>query len=302
MVLPSDTAQFTRRALILALSSLAMPARSEPLTVNYPSNSFVHDPQLEYVTDLLRLALRYSGKNFQVKPQPVEMAQQRTFMEIARGETSLDLMWTMTNPQRETSAMIPVRIPVDRGLLGWRLLLIRQADADRWRHVASIADMQSLVLGQGHDWPDTEILRANGLRVGTSSDYNSLFRMLLRGRIDGFPRSILEIGAELKAHADDGLMVAPDLLLYYPAPSYFFVSPKRPELAEQIRQGLESSIADGSMQKLFKRYFGHLWAEFQLDERRVLRLKNPDLSPLTPLQRPELWLQPNESGARKGVS
>ena len=302
MVWPSNSTRITRRTSLLALSALATPAWSEPLTVRYPNNITVADPQRNYVADVLRLALQHAGLHFELSAEAIEMSQLRTFMEIARGGSSLDLMWTMTNQQRESSAMIPIRIPIDKGLLGWRLLLVRKSDVDRWRHVASIEDLKGMELVQGHDWPDTEILKANGLHVGTSSDYNSLFRMLLRGRVDAFPRSVLEIGDELKLHTGEDMAVAPDLMLYYPAPFYFFVSPSRPELAEHIRHGMESCIADGSLNRLFNRYYHHLWPEFQLDGRRILRLDNPLLPPLTPLQRKELWLLPNEPGPRAGVN
>ena len=55
---------------------------------------------------------------------------------------------------------------------------MRQSDLPQWRRVRSRAELGQRVGGQGHDWPDTAILRANGLQIGTSSSYEALFRML----------------------------------------------------------------------------------------------------------------------------
>ncbi|MDP1340920.1 hypothetical protein, partial [Klebsiella variicola] len=77
--------------------------------------------------------------------------------------------------QRETSGLLTVRIPIDRGLMGWRLLLVRRSELAQWDQVRHLDDLRRRIAGQGHDWPDTAILRANGLQVGTSSVYEALF-------------------------------------------------------------------------------------------------------------------------------
>lgn len=285
-----------RRAGLLWLAALLAPgvraAAAEPARVLYPRHASMPDPQRDYMVSLLSLALRHVDRAYTPEPLGLEMAQQRTMLEIARGDNPLDLMWTMTDPEREAGPLLPVRIPVDRGLLGWRLLLVRRDELPMWREVRDLARLRTLMAGQGHDWPDTRILRANGLPVGTSSSYESLFRMLARGRIDYFPRAIGEIDSELAAHDDAGLAIAPGLMLYYPTASYFFVSPRRPELAEHLRLGLEAAVADGSMARLFEQHYGALLARHRTRERRVIRLANPLLPPLTPLQRRELWQQP----------
>ena len=60
-------------------------------------------------------------------------------------------------------------------------------------------------------------------------------------------------------------------------------------MAEDIRQGLEKAIADGSFDKLFLQYFGERLRRAGLEKRTVIELKNPLLTSETPSGRPELW-------------
>ena len=259
-----------------------------------PRHISMPDPQMPYVRRLVDLALAHVGSRIEVKVVDLEMTQGRSLLELATGRGPIDLMWTMTDLQRETSGLLPVRIPIDRGLIGWRLLLVRQNDLPRWRRVRSLADLRDRVGGQGHDWPDTTILRANGLQVGTSSSYDALFRMLSAGRIDYFPRSILEVDAELANGRRPDLAIVPGLMLHYPAAAYFFVSPSRPDLAADLKAGLEAAAADGSFQRLHREFYGAVLKAHPIDPNRVIRLTNPQLPAATPLARREFWLQPGD--------
>lgn len=282
-----------RRALLLG--AVAAPlAHAEPVRVWMPRHMSTADPQLPYVHRLLLLALSRAGVNGDVQLVDVEMHQGRSLMELARGSSPFDLMWTMTDHARESSGLLPVRIPIDRGLMGWRVLLVRRAELPRWARLRGLDELKQRVAGQGHDWPDTAILRANGLPVATSSGYVALFRMLASSRFDYFPRAVFEVDAELAGNRHPDLAVVPNLMLHYPAAAYLFVSPRRPELAELLRVGLEKAVAEGSLQQLHLAHFGALLKAHPVSRERVLKLQNPLLPPQTPLQRRELWLQPGD--------
>ena len=287
----------SRRPLLslpLLLAARALQAKPGE-SVRLPRHISMLDPQLAYVQRLVELALKRASSKLAVRTVDLDMAQGRTLIELASGRSPIDLMWTMTDRQRESSGLLPVRIPIDRGLLGWRLLLVRRSELAQWQRVRSLKDLSGRLAGQGHDWPDTTILRANGLQVGTSSVYEALFRMLAAGRIDYFPRSVLEIDAEMAGGRYPGLAIAPDLMLRYPAAAYLFVSPNRPELATMLTAGLEAAVADGSFQRLHRQQFGALVKAHPVTPARVLQLANPLLPAETPLQRHELWLQPGET-------
>jgi len=294
--MPLSKKSLGRRPLIalpLMLAVRPLPAASVE-SVRLPLHRTMGDPQLPYVRRLLELALSRAGSRAEVGMVEVEMTQGRSLIELASGDGAFDVMWTMTDRHRESSGLLPVRIPIDRGLFGWRLLLVRRSELAQWSEVRSLADLGRRLAGQGHDWPDTAILRSNGLQVATSSDYEALFRMLAAGRIDYFPRSIVEIDAELATGRYPDLAIAPQLMLHYPAAAYFFVGPHRPELAAALRAGLEAAVADGSFQRLHREFYGPFLKAHPVPPSRVLRLSNPLLPAETPLERRELWLQPGE--------
>lgn len=241
-----------------------------------------------YPIRLLEEALRRSGRSYQLRSTPMKMTQSRVALEL-QGGRGIDVMWTMTTRERERD-MLPVRIPIYKGLIGWRLLLVRAADLPRFATVRERHDLAALTALQGHDWPDTAILRANGLQVHTSAYYNSMFPMLANGRADYFPRSIIEIWNEAEANRNAKLVVEPTLLLRYPAAFYFFVNKGNTALARDIETGLNAMLADGSFDRLFHQYYDPVLKMANLPGRRVIDLANPVLPAQTPLQRRELWL------------
>jgi hypothetical protein len=91
------------------------------------------------------------------------------------------------------------------------------------------------------------------------------------------------------------LAIAPNLMLHYPAAAYLFVSPSRPDLAAELKAGLEAAIAEGSFQRLHREFYGAVLKAHPISPDRVLKLSNPLLPPETPIQRRELWLQPGET-------
>ena len=181
-----------------------------------------------------------------------------------------------------------MRIPINKGVLGLRLGLVRKGDAARLAGVKTLDDLKHVHLAQGQGWPDIEILRANGLPVMTVTSYEGLFKMLVAERFDYFPRSALEIWDEQASNAGT-LEIEPHIALHYYYDAYYMLNRDNTRLAEIIRQGLEKAIADGSVDRLFDQHYGERLRQAQLDKRVIIELKNPLLTPGTPLDRPELW-------------
>ncbi|WP_315653333.1 substrate-binding periplasmic protein [Roseateles aquae] len=290
--------QIQRRCLLLGLLPVGADgawAGSERVIV-YPVFGGSDDPFGRFCVDALRLAVERCGEAYSWKPMAHPIGQSRAIRELAEGLAGFNLMRAMTSAERERQ-LLPVRLPLDRGLMGWRLLLVRRADQQRFAKLRSFDDLRELTAGQIYDWPDTTILRANGLQVGTASQYYNMFTMLQRGRIDYFPRSVLEIEDELAQFGSSHeLAIAPGLMLRYPTAMYFFVSPREPKLADDLRRGLERALADGSLRALFLAQMRPLLRRLGLGERTVLSLKNPLLPEATPLGRAELWEEPGRQG------
>ncbi len=167
----------------------------------------------------------------------------------------------------------------------------------QFERVATLAELRRFRAVQGHDWPDLEILRANGLTVHAVSSRESLFSTLATGRVDYLPLSLLEAAAAIKGRP--GLAIDPHLVIRYPAAIYFFVNPRKRALAEEVRRGLEASIADGSFDKLFYQHFGAAIGQAQLGERRIIELDNPFLPDAHALERQHLWFRFDEATRKR---
>lgn len=281
------------RVLILMLWLFAIECWG--ITVRIPavrdSNS-LHDA---YVRDLLQQILERSaapGEAVLLVRNPVHYSQKRNVYELMHGR-SLEVLWTMTTAEREAQ-LLPVRIPIFKGLLGYRAFLIRAADQAQFDRVLSLAMLADFTAGQGGQWPDTSILRHAGLPVVTSTNYELLFPMLLARRFDYFPRGLNEIWSEHDHHASSGLAVERRLLLAYPAPMYFFVAQDNTALAERIETGFRAMLADGSFERYFHSHpvIQDVLSRTRLAERRIFYLDNPNLPPKTPLADSHLWLLP----------
>ena len=280
------------RLWILLTFLLTPPALTAEPVIYAWAESMAADERGHYPIELLKLALAKSGQDYAAKPSKFDQPQWRTLRHLQMGK-DMDVVWTLSSPERENE-LLPIRIPIDRGLIGWRLLLIADTDAQTFAQMSNPDQLKILRAGQGHDWPDYPILLDNGFKVSPSSSYEGLFHMLKRGRIGYFPRSITEIQSELNAHPQMGLMIAPKWVLYYPAPLYFFVRRDNIRLATAIEQGLEMAIRDGSMRHLFEHHFGQAIARAQLQQRTIVRLNNPLLTPETPVARGDLWFSPEQ--------
>jgi hypothetical protein len=168
---------------------------ADPQAVRYPRSFSGYEYRDSYVLELLQLALDKAGSEQTLQPSVLSMEQRRALTELELGR-SVDVVWSMTSAERE-ARLLPVRIGIDKGLMGWRIALLSKSQQHRLKAVHSLADLHQLRAGQGHDWPDRKTLEHNGLPVVASSSYESLFRMLTAGRFDYFPRSLLEIWDEV---------------------------------------------------------------------------------------------------------
>lgn len=240
------------------------------------------------VVDLLRLILSKSGVDFTLTPTPDGYTDDRAVAEL---ETDgISIYWTMTSNQNE-ERMLPIRYPVDKGLLGYRVFIIRKGDQHRFDSINSIADLREFSAGQGRTWPDTEILKSAGLPVVTTVKYINLFPMLDGERFDYFPRGIHEPWAELITWSKYPLTVESNIVLKYPAALYFFVRKDNAKLAEILSTGFENAIQDGSYDRAFytANPIRELVKNSNLTKRLIINIDNPLLPSRTPLERKELW-------------
>ncbi|WP_426209220.1 hypothetical protein [Massilia sp. TWP1-3-3] len=211
----------------------------------------------QFFPQALELALRKTESShgaFAIDYYPRHVSVQRSVEELRAGK-AINLIWTASNPAREEQ-LLPVRISLLRELNNYRVLLIREQDQAVFDQVRTADDLRKLRAGMGAQWVDSDIMRSNGYQVTTSLHYNALFEMLVLKRFDYFPRGLYEVWNEESIHREAGLRIEKSLMLYYPAPFYFFVNRKDKALAQRIELGLKIAQDDGSYERLMRSFPG----------------------------------------------
>jgi hypothetical protein len=271
-------------------TSSTLSESSKSIEIIYPAvnEEFSHDFD-RYFLKLLQLGMEKSGRKYHINPQPMSMlSESRSELMLKRSQYNLH--WLNTNEQRE-NGLLPIRIPLFKGLIGWRLLFIKSNHRDIFSNINTLNELRPYLSGHGHDWPDLKIFKLNNLPVATSSSWEGLFKMLQAERIDYFPRSIVEVWHEQRLFSEIDLHIEDHIALHYPGAYYFFTNKQNIELAEALTQGLNIAIADGSFDKVFIEHFGEFIKKAELERRTIIELRNPHFQSL---ENPAYWYNPKQ--------
>jgi hypothetical protein len=260
--------------------------------ITYPQSTVDEDIRNEYPLKLLALALDKTGVRYELRPSSKPMRQARAVKRLEEN-LEINVLWVMTDLSREQQ-LLPVRIPIAKGLIGWRMFLAPENSAFMKADIQSLSDLLQYEPVQGIAWPDTKILQANGFNVVTSLDYNEAKRAIEDGQADFFPRSVIEIEQEIQQSNYSALSFRQDIALQYPSAMYFFVNKRNVTLGKLIETGLQRAVADGSFDALFNEHFGDTLKLLNIDDLQYFELKNPLLPPLTPIDDTSLWYYPSK--------
>ncbi len=209
-----------------------------------------------------------------------ELTQGRVLRELSRNRSRLvDIANVATSRERE-SFLSAIPIPVDGGLLGFRVCLVQGSRLELFENVSTLGEFREagLRIGQGQHWPDTPILESNGIEVVTHWRYENLSRMLRNERFECFARGVNEILQDIESPENSGLVIEPHLLFAYPMPSYLFVGPENHHTALRLQLGMERAIRDGSFADYLYAYYESTIHKLNLGQRKVIVLRNPHLS------------------------
>ncbi len=288
----------TKKVLLTVLSwtllcALSFTVYSATWSLTYPRPIEEGDLRDEYPLALLTLALEKTGVKYTLLPSDRILLQGRALRQLKENR-EINVMWSMTDTQREKD-LLPIRIPIGKGLIGWRVFLIPKSTQSRFDSVSSLQQLISLNPVQGEEWPDTKILQANGFNVVTVKDHKRAFDAVTTNRAHFFPRSVIEVQQELKVPSvANELMVEDGLAIHYPTAMYFFVNRGNTTLARLIETGLQRAIDDGSFDALFLSSYEETLKHLNVENRKVFHLDNPLLPPKTPIDEEELWYFPEQ--------
>ncbi len=274
------------RVMLVLIALLSAPSFGKTLAIIGPDEMQLPQTILKRVAELNGYTISYPYAN---------MAKGHTSVERKKNDLesgALDVFWNMTNQALE-SELRAIKVPVFRGLFGFRIALIAEQHTHRFANITQLSQLMQYSAGSGSDWPDTDILRHNNIPVTTAVKYNNMFRMLEGGRYDYFPRGLNEPWNEIKNNSELPLSVDPYLMFRYVAPVYFFVSQNNP-VGDVIESTLMQMIDNGELERLFfqDKEVQEALNRANVAQRTIFNLTNPNLPAGTPINDSRLWYNP----------
>ena len=180
------------------------------------------DNRLTFVQEIIKAVIDRtveSGGSYKLKPIPRMVFARISLAKTQYKYPNLIIRPTADYKSKEQFEVVP--IPINRGIVGYRVFLIRKEMQPDFKEVYSLSDIQvkRLKAGQGR-WTDVDILRDNGINVIVGMSYEGLFGMLMEKRFDFFPRGINEAFEEFETRKEryPEMQVEETLALHYPLP------------------------------------------------------------------------------------
>ncbi len=230
-----------------------------------------------YYAELLDMALRETEKEdgpFELQAVYPNTTQREALKRLRIGD-GVDVIFTMSSMARSW-VFKAIKVPLTEGYIGVRMILVTPAQKTHFVNITNLNELRLQKLGQGYDWPDTQILKENGLGVVTSQSNDSLVEMLFENKIDGFPRGVTEFKNVISKYPNHKMSVADGIYIKYPADMFFYVRKQNLSLARRLEKGLKASKKDGSFDRIFNKYMGSSIKAAQLEKRHAIILSNPE--------------------------
>lgn len=245
----------------------------------YNNTQNEHDPRKFYELEVLKTALEKTIEKYgeyELIPSPR--------MNLKRAITTLKLntiknfILKMSITKELLDELAYANFPIDRGIVGYRVSFISPKMKNKIGDFNTLEKLKKLRIGQGIGWLDVDILRHNGFNVKTISDYEALFNMTVLNRIDLFSRGINEILGEYESYKHiKNLDHDRTFVLYYPLPRFFFTHKSNEKAMKRIEEGLILAYKDGTLDKIFDKYYKNSIEFLHLENRKIYKLENPFL-------------------------
>lgn len=277
--------------MILALTLLSGPvlAAEVKLWVT-PYSSIRADYEAQLIQHLLKISEDRYGA-FELSISRAEFNYDRALRELSTGN-DLNVFANPVSRSLTSSKYQPLLLkePIMKGLLGYRVLIIREQDEAKMAQVRSISDLNKFSAGQLSYWLDKEIYDANRIKLATAPSLELIFDMLRRERLDYIPLGAGEVDTILNQYqlSDDSFTTSESLAIYYPFPVFLHISKTTPELKDRFEYALKKAKKDGSYNTLFSKFFRKSEEYLQNSSLKLVVLENPQLGKLADNNMPEL--------------
>jgi len=219
------------------------------------------------------------------------MTDARAALEIQK--KNIDVVWLGNSAEYEAT-LLPIMIPISRGLLGYRIPIIRADHQERFATINSLSDLKQFQACLGLGWPIADAWKENDLPVSAVPQFESLFKMTQAGRADYIPIGAGNIYNYLNQFIQENpdLAVERNLVVVYPFYDFFFFVNKDDKfLHDLIEAGIKKAYADGSYRNLFLTHPDLAGLrDLKLDRRIRLDLKNIHATPQALAIDKKYWL------------
>ena len=230
-----------------------------------------------YELAAIRLALENADgeHSLEIVPLPV-VSNRRLRQMLINGDEGINLGLSGYDPELE-EALVPVTIPLTRGLLGYRLLVVKQDRLEELSHIHTLEELRKVQIGSGYRWQENHILQENGLSLQLGH-YENLWAMLGWERFDIFHRGAHEVFDELEVRQSGHFAILPQVAMALRFDYFLYVPADRPDLHRILLQGLNRAYDNGSFMELFENHpiIKETMERADFGSREVIHLKTPD--------------------------
>ena len=279
------------RPFIYILTALVLSFSVMAKEIKYPNLHGIGESTIGFA--VLKLALDKAGKDYQLTIDLRDVNQNRARFMLETGQ--IDVLDIGFSPE-DIDKLEPIYLPLEMGLLGWRVFIIHKDTARRLSSVRTLEDLKSYTFGQGQGWSDVKILENSGLSVITAPKLSNLIDMVQVKRFDLLPLGATEAYRFLDLFKDKGdrLIVDNAITLIYPFARFFYVRKTDRELKQAIEVGMEQALSDGSLLSLLKShpFSRDVFERANLSERVQIRIETPNLTEGFKSIEPKWWFSP----------
>jgi hypothetical protein len=225
--------------------------------------------------ELLKTAMIEAGHipELIVKKYP----QKRIKKLLENGE--LSIYWMIESAPRNKK-YIPIKVGLTNGLIGKRILFIKQGDQAKYDQVKTLDDFRNLNLigGMGKNWFDANVWKINHLQYQENEgNWKSIFKMIPRNRTyNYFSRGINEIVTESLQYP--ALDIEKKLVFIYEQDFQFYLSKEGTHAGKVyqtlLREALQKAKESGLIARLVQKYWGNDFQILNYDQRIKIYLRS----------------------------
>lgn len=287
-----------KRWFLLKILSFIFLATSYSLwaidSVRMTASHSAMDKRTEYKNEVIIRALELTVDEFgpfDYKLLDIRMNRYRALPAIQKGYPNNIYIAPANKLWDENTTAI--KIPIRRGLLNYRLLLINKKNIKKFEQVKTLDDLKSLTGGLRNGWITVDVFKKAGLNTVTSENFDGLFVLLDSHHFDYIPRGIYEIFDEYDLRKDflKNISIEQNIVIHLPMPTYIYVSPQAPRVSARLEKGLRKMLANGDLDKLIEKYYADDIKRAKLKNRRIIRIHNPYFTDQELLKDKALWYQ-----------